>query len=132
MFRASRCRRGEAESYHAQQIEVFANSAADMVCAVTMNYVEEAIGVVRAARRAGMPVAISFTVETDGSLPTGQTLKSAVEHVDAETSGYASYFGINCAHPSHFEHVLADGGPMVAANRRLARERLDQEPCGVE
>jgi len=97
----------EAESYHAQQIEVFANSAADMVCAVTMNYVEEALGVVRAARRAGMPVAISFTVETDGSLPTGQSLKSAVEHVDAETSGYVSYFGINCAHPSHFEHVLA-------------------------
>jgi homocysteine S-methyltransferase len=103
----------EAESYHAQQIEVFADSAADMVCAVTMNYVEEAIGVVRAARRAGMPVAISFTVETNGLLPTGQTLKSAVEHVDAETSGYASYFGINCAHPSHFEHVLADGDPWL-------------------
>ena len=97
----------EAESYHARQIEVFANSAADMVCAVTMNYVEEAIGVVRAARRAGMPVAILFTVETNGALPTGQSLKAAVEQVDADTSGYASYFGINCAHPSHFEHVLA-------------------------
>jgi len=97
---------GEAESFHARQIEVFASSAADMVCAVTMNYVEEALGVVRAARRADMPVAICFTVETNGALPTGQSLKAAVEQVDAETSGYASYFGINCAHPSHFEHVL--------------------------
>ena len=100
----------EAEAYHVNQIETFAGSEADMVCAITMNYVEEATGIVRAARRAGMPVAISFTVETDGSLPTGQTLKAAVEQVDAETSSYTSYFGINCAHPAHFEHVLAEGG----------------------
>jgi S-methylmethionine-dependent homocysteine/selenocysteine methylase len=84
-----------------------------MVCAVTMNYVEEAIGVVRAARRAGMPAAICFTVETNGLLPTGQSLKAAVEQVDAETSGYASYFGINCAHPSHFEHVLVGDDPWL-------------------
>jgi homocysteine S-methyltransferase len=103
----------EAESYHARQIEVFANSAADMVFAVTMNYVEEAIGVVRAARRAGMPVAISFTVETNGALPTGQSLKAAVEQVEADTSGYVSYFGINCAHPSHFEHVLSGEEPWL-------------------
>ena len=103
----------DAESYHARQMEVFATSAADMVFAVTMNYVEEAIGVARAARRAGMPVAISFTVETNGVLPTGQSLKAAVEQVEAETSGYVSYFGINCAHPSHFEHVLSGDEPWV-------------------
>ena len=99
-----------AEAYHSGQIDVFAASAADMVCAVTINYVEEALGIVRAARRAGMPVVISFTVETDGALPTGQALRSAVEQVDAECSGYPAYYGINCAHPVHFEHVLADGG----------------------
>jgi homocysteine S-methyltransferase len=55
-----------------------------------------------------MPVAISFTVETDGNLPTGQSLRSAIEQVDASTSGYASYFMINCAHPTHFERVLRD------------------------
>jgi S-methylmethionine-dependent homocysteine/selenocysteine methylase len=100
----------EAEEYHSKQVEIFASSAADMVCAITMNYVEEAIGIVRAARRTGMPVAISFTVETDGALPTGQALKMALKRVDAETSGYTSYYGINCAHPTHFEHVLTDGG----------------------
>jgi len=100
----------EAEAYHAKQIDVLAGSAADMACAITMNYVEEAIGVVRAARRARLPVAISFTVETDGALPTGQALRAAVEQVDAETAAYPAYFGINCAHPAHFEHVLADRG----------------------
>ena len=77
----------EAEDYHSGQLEVFAGSAADMACAITMNYVEEAIGIVLAARRTAIPVAISFTVETDGRLPTGQPLKAAIEQVDAETSG---------------------------------------------
>ena len=34
----------EAEAYHRVQVETFADSAADMVCAITINYVEEAIG----------------------------------------------------------------------------------------
>ena len=103
----------EAESYHWQQIETFASTSVDMVTAITMNYVEEAIGIARAAQKASLPVAISFTVETDGNLPTGQTLRSAIEQVDEATSGYPSYYMINCAHPTHFEHVLAEGGAWV-------------------
>ena len=106
MFRASRCRRVKRSPLCAADRGLRELSGRRGVRGA-MNYVEEAIGVVQAARRAGMPVAISFAVETDGFLPTGQTLKSAVEHVDAETSGYTSSFGINCAHPSHFEHALA-------------------------
>lgn len=100
----------EAEAYHAEQIGTFAQTAADMVCAITMNYASEAIGVARAAKKAGMPVAISFTVETDGKLPTGQSLESVVGEVDAATSGYPAYYMINCAHPTHFDFVLGSGG----------------------
>ena len=100
----------EAEAYHRTQVEILAASSADMVCAITMNYVEEAIGIARAAERADMPAAISFTVETDGNLPTGQTLKAALEQVDEATSGYPCYYMINCAHPTHFDHVLAEDG----------------------
>ena len=99
----------EAESYHGVQVRGFEDSAADMVTAITMNYVEEAIGIAKAAEKAGMPVALSFTVETNGKLPTGQTLREAIEQVDAATSRYPSYYMINCAHPAHFEHVLAQG-----------------------
>jgi homocysteine S-methyltransferase len=88
---------------------VFADSAADMVSAFTMNYANEAIGVARAAKAAGMPVVISLTVETDGRLPTGQTLKDAIEQVDAETGRAPTYYMINCAHPTHFEDALANG-----------------------
>lgn len=109
----------EAEAYHWEQVEIFADTPADMVTAITMNYVEEALGIAGAARKAGMPVAISFTVETDGNLPTGQTLKSAIEQVDQATNGYPSYFMINCAHPTHFEHIVAEGGAWVGRLRGL-------------
>ena len=109
----------EAEAYHREQVETFAATAADMVTAITMNYVEEAIGIARAAEGAGIPVVISFTVETDGRLPTGQTLRAAIEQVDAATSGYPSYYMINCAHPTHFEHVLAEAEPWAQRIRGL-------------
>ena len=100
----------EAEAYHSEQVSTFAGTAADMVSAMTINYVAEAVGIVRAARQCRIPVAVSFTVETDGRLPTGQSLRSAIEQTDAATAGYAAYFGINCAHPEHIEQALADRG----------------------
>src|SRR5688572_21470672 len=99
----------EAEDYHSAQIRAFSETEADMVTAITMNYVEEAIGVATAAKAFRMPVAISFTVETDGRLLTGQTLKEAIESVDRATGSAPAYFMINCAHPTHFENALANG-----------------------
>lgn len=97
----------KAEQYHAAQIKTFSETDADMVAAITMNYVEEAIGIARAAKSFGMPIVISFTVETDGKLPTSQALKDAIESVDKATSNAPAYYMINCAHPSHFEGVLS-------------------------
>jgi homocysteine S-methyltransferase len=99
----------EAQDYHGFQVAVFRDSAADMVSAFTLNYANEAIGIVRAARASGMPVAISFTTETDGNLPSGQALKDAIEEVDAATNGAPVYYMVNCAHPVHFEDALRDG-----------------------
>ena len=109
----------EAESYHREQVDTFAGTVADMVCAITMNYVEEAVGIARAAQQANMPVAISFTVEADGKLPTGQTLQAAIEQIEEGTSGYPCYYMINCAHPTHFQPVLSAGEPWVKRIRGL-------------
>jgi len=95
-----------ARAYHRTQIDTFAQTDADMVAAFTMTYPEEAIGIVLAARDAQIPVAISFTLETDGKLPSGDSLQAAIARTDAETDGYCAYFMINCAHPTHFGHVL--------------------------
>jgi homocysteine S-methyltransferase len=108
-----------ATSYHRPQVEALAEGAPDMITAITMNYAEEAIGVAGAAERAGLPVAIAFTVETDGRLPTGQALGAAIEQVDAATSRYPAYYMINCAHPTHFEHVLAAEQPWTERVRGL-------------
>jgi S-methylmethionine-dependent homocysteine/selenocysteine methylase len=99
----------EAQGYHRFQIDIFADTEADMVSAFTINYVEEGIGIVRAAKAAQIPVVISFTLETDGKLPTGQSLREAIEQTDRETKNAPAYYMINCAHPTHFVHELTGG-----------------------
>jgi S-methylmethionine-dependent homocysteine/selenocysteine methylase len=112
----------EAAQYHSGQIGVFAACQVDMVAAYTLPYAAEATGIVSAAVAAGVPAAISFTVETDGRLPSGQPLGEAIEQVDAETGAAAAYFMVNCAHPTHFAAPLERGGPWL---RRLGGIRAN-------
>jgi homocysteine S-methyltransferase len=107
----------EAQAYHAPEIEAFRAAGTDLVSAITMNYAEEAIGIAKAARAAGLPVVISFTVETDGRLATGETLQAAIERTEAATGGAPAYYMINCAHPVHFEQVLTDDAPWMSRIR---------------
>lgn len=102
-----------AAEYHDAQIKVFADTEADMVAAFTMTNVNEALGVAVAAKRHGMPLALSFTLETDGRLPSGATLREAIETIDAAMSNGPAYYMINCAHPTHFESTLAEGGSWI-------------------
>lgn len=96
----------EAASYHRDQIDTFVEAGADLVTTLTMTHVEEAVGITRAAQHAGIPVVISFTTETDGNLPTGQSLGEAIEEVDALTGAAPAYYMVNCAHPPHFDDAL--------------------------
>ena len=99
----------EAQAYHAEQIAVLRKTPVDLVSAFTLNYVNEAIGIALAARAATMPAVLSFTLETDGRLPTGETLKQAIISVDEATGRAPAYYMINCAHPTHFSGVIASG-----------------------
>ncbi len=99
-----------AAEYHEAQIKVFADTEADMVSAFTMTNVNEALGIAVAAKRHAVPLVLSFTLETDGRLPSGATLREAIETVDAATGNGPAYYMINCAHPTHFEGTLAEGG----------------------
>jgi S-methylmethionine-dependent homocysteine/selenocysteine methylase len=125
----------EAEDYHRFQIGIFADTEADLVSAFTLTYVEEAIGIVRAAKAAQLPCVISFTVETDGKLPSGQSLKHAIEQCDRETAGGPVYYMINCAHPTHFEAELKKGGAwrerlrgLAANSSKRSHAELDSSP----
>lgn len=113
----------DAERVHRPQVESLAAAGADMITAITMTSSAEAIGVARAAARAGLPYAISFTVETDGRLPSGESLRAAIDAVDADAAeagrAPAAYFMLNCAHPSHFADVLDELGERRARLRGL-------------
>jgi S-methylmethionine-dependent homocysteine/selenocysteine methylase len=125
----------EAQAYHAEQIGLFSGTDADLVAALTLNYTEEAIGVVHSAKAAGMPVVISFTTETDGRLPSGETLHEAVTRTDEATGGYPAYYMINCTHPTHLGSLVQDEGgwkERVRGLRANASKRshaeLDESP----
>ena len=123
----------EAFGYHLPQVEVLAGSGVDLVSALTLTNVAEAIGFVRAAQACSIPAVVSFTVETDGRLPSAMSLIDAIATVDDETEAAAAYFMINCAHPDHFARLF-DGGDQaldrvrgIRANAsRLSHAELDE------
>jgi S-methylmethionine-dependent homocysteine/selenocysteine methylase len=112
----------EAHAYHSEQIGTLADAGAEMVSAYTLPYSAEAVGIVRASTAAAIPVTISFTVETDGRLPSGQPLGEAIETVDTQTGGACRYFMVNCAHPTHFAAAVEAGGAWL---RRLGGVRCN-------
>lgn len=125
----------EAADYHAFQIAALRDAGADLVSAFTMTNANEAQGVALAAKDANMPCAISFTVETDGNLPSGETLAYAIGKVDAATGNSPAYYMINCAHPTHFDHVLDAGSAWMkrirgirANSSRCSHAELDNAP----
>ena len=115
---------------HLPQARALAVPGVDMLTAITMTTSGEAIGVARAAEAMGLPCAVSFTVETDGRLPSGETLEAAIEATDREAGTPPAYYMVNCAHPTHFDTTLLRGG-LYAADPRAARQRLDDEPRGA-
>lgn len=119
-----------AEALHRPQIRALVQGGVDMISAITMTHTGEALGIARAATAEGIPFAISFTVETDGRLPSGQDLHEALAEVEDATGGAALFYMVNCAHPTHFAREI--GGPMLAriggirANAsRLSHAELD-------
>jgi S-methylmethionine-dependent homocysteine/selenocysteine methylase len=121
----------QAADYHRWQVDVLREAGVQRVTALTLSYPEEAIGVVQAAAAAGVPVVVSFTVETNGRLPDDTSVSEAVERVDGATNRAAEFFMINCAHPTHIAAGLDDaavdriGGLRVNASA-LSHAELDE------
>jgi S-methylmethionine-dependent homocysteine/selenocysteine methylase len=125
----------EAAAYHGPQTRILRDAGADLISAFTMNYVEEAIGIADAAAALGISAVISFTTETDGKLPSGQTLGEAIQTVDAAATDAPAYYMINCAHPTHLRDALPEGAPWLKRIRGLranascrSHAELDESP----
>lgn len=122
----------EACDYHRWQLATLADAGADMATALTMTNLAEADGIAAAAREIGIPLVVSFTVETDGCLPTGMALADAVAHIEDRHGDNVAFYGINCAHPTHFAQVLDDDllrariGSIRANASRMSHAELDE------
>jgi homocysteine S-methyltransferase len=116
----------EAQAYHVHQAQIFQSAGADMIAAITMTNVPEAVGLALAAKAVDVTVAISFTVETDGRLPTGDSLADAVAAVDEATQDYPAYYMVNCAHPTHFAEALDENAPWT---NRIRGVRANASTC---
>lgn len=112
----------DARAYHSAQIGVLADAGADVIEVLTMNYPDEAAGAALAASDAGIAVLVSFTVETDGRLASGESLREAVAFVEEGTGGSPAGYLVNCAHP---EHLPADFGGGAAWTARLVGYRAN-------
>ena len=120
-----------AQDYHRRQVEVLAGAGVDMISAVTISSEGEAIGIAKAAAEVGAPVTLSFTVETDGRLISGMSLADAIHRTDDATDAAPLWYGINCAHPDHFRHILTGDwvgriGSVRANASRLSHAELDE------
>ncbi len=111
--------RDEASVYHREQATILADAGVDLISSVTLNYVEEAIGIAVITKELGVPVVLSFTTETDGRLPDGNSLQEAIEAVDLATNDSPAYYMINCAHTEHFSEVLEENAAWVDRIRGL-------------
>lgn len=126
----------DARRAHQPQVDALAAAGVDFISAITMTTSAEAIGINRGAARAGRPTVISFTLETDGRLPSGEELAVAIDAVDndaaAEGHDPPAYYMLNCAHPEHLENAFKGLGARrwrirgVRANAsRLSHAELD-------
>ena len=116
----------EARDYHERQVATLAGAGADMITALTITNIAEAAGIALAAKAIDVPVIISFTVETDGRLPTGDALEAAIAAVDEATAGYPTFYMVNCAHPDHFTGALLGGGDAIG---RIGGVRANASRC---
>lgn len=98
-----------AEEYHSFQIACLKEAGADIACAHTFNNIPEAVGVARAARAEGLPLAMYFSLDSSSRLNTGPSLRDAVIETDSQTGNAPLFYGLNCSHPVEFEPALEPG-----------------------
>ncbi|WP_203564896.1 homocysteine S-methyltransferase family protein [Aliiroseovarius sp. PrR006] len=121
----------EAEEYHSVQLSTLAATAADMAIALTFNNIPEAIGLVRAAEKLGIPLGVCLTLTTEGVLKSGPSLQAAIETIDERTNGAAAWFGTNCSHPLEFAPALANSGPWLDRIRCIRPNAVKMEQVAL-
>jgi S-methylmethionine-dependent homocysteine/selenocysteine methylase len=95
-----------ARAVYRHQIRTLVEEGVEIISLMTVTNLNEAIAVIEVAKEMNIPVAVSFSLESDGKLLSGLSLENAIQTVDEATDGYTTYFGINCVHPTRILQPL--------------------------
>ncbi len=98
----------EAKQFHQWQIDALVGAKVDLLLAVTLPNINEAIGIAQSMEITNVPYIISFVITRDGTLLDGTPLSVAIETIDSATTKPALGFMVNCAYPSF---LCADAQP---------------------
>ena len=102
----------EAAAYHGIAISAQHKAGVQVVNAFTLNYPEEAIGIGVACNQFEIPFTLSFTLETDGNIPGGQSLEEALRECELYFKIHnlkePVAYGVNCCHPLHFDLAFGE------------------------
>jgi homocysteine S-methyltransferase len=99
----------EAEDYHSIQLNTLKEANVDLALAITFNNIPESIGVARAAKKIGVPLAISLSLDSTSKLNSGPSLAEAITTIDEETELAPEFYLINCSHPLEYESAIVSG-----------------------
>lgn len=103
----------DASSFAAKQYSLcmevlsqFGLSVSDVVFLhETIGTCKEALGLSRAAQLLKIPLIISFVVDRNGLLLSGEKVDHAIERIDRETAGFVEGFSLNCCSPYALDRV---------------------------
>ena len=108
----------EAAAYHGLQARAFAEAGAEMMCAITMTYAEEAIGVARPPPRSTCPPS-SPSPWRPTAAAVGPDARRRHRPGRRRHRRAPAYYMVNCAHPTHFLDQLDVGATVGHAGQRL-------------
>lgn len=67
----------------------------------------EALGLSQAAQSLGLPLIVSFVVDKNGHLLSGENVETVIRQIDTQTAKAVLGFSLNCCAPTAFERVVA-------------------------
>ncbi len=90
----------DARDFHLEQLgvvrDLWKEVGLDAVVFETICTGREALGIVLAAKKLGLPVIPSFVIDKDAKLFGGEPLVDVLRQIDAATNNYALGYSVNC------------------------------------
>lgn len=128
-------KRREAFDFHSPQAYEAGRLEANLAWFETVSTIEEAIGIAAAAKSYRVPCLISFVIDRDGNLLSGENPRDAIYAVDDASGNYPYGYGFNCCPIEGIPKALAKCGNLASRVKALypnasSKPQLELEGLG--